>query len=260
MSARLRVHISPVGFDFHRVTEPLIKKQADKVYFVTFRKGDPAEKFLQAVLGELRSKYGHIEDKYVYVDMWNYYDCVEKYRQIILEENEKGNHVYVNVSTGTKITAMVGMIACMLWGATPYYARVSYLKNKEPEVPLSEFVQEPEELPVYDILQPKHEILVVLTLLEKAGGKMRKAEIIQELQKVGLIRAIDPSTKTDFSPTAKHSQLRAIIDPMESEWKYVRVEARGRRSDVFLTDQGKTALRIFGPSRSTLSTHRRWDN
>jgi len=44
----------------------------------------------------------------------------------------------------------------------------------------------------------------------------------------------------------KHSQLRAIIYPLEKEWGYVKVEYSGRRSEVILTEQGKAALRIFG--------------
>jgi len=43
----------------------------------------------------------------------------------------------------------------------------------------------------------------------------------------------------------KHSQLRAILNPLEKVWGYVKVEYSGR-SEVILTEQGKAALRIFG--------------
>lgn len=77
---------------------------------------------------------------------------------------------------------------------------------------------------------------------------MRKAHLIEKLESLGIIRLRD-ERKSSLTEAAKHSQLRAIIEPLETEWKYVRVEASGRRSEVILTEQGKTALRIFGTQR-----------
>ena len=74
---------------------------------------------------------------------------------------------------------------------------------------------------------------------------MRKAQLISELEKAGVIRLKDESI-VKFTKAAKHSQLRVILDPMELEWNYVKVESNGRRSEVSLTEQGITALRIFG--------------
>jgi CRISPR locus-related DNA-binding protein len=245
MSANLRVHIAPVGYQFLRVTEPLVKMQADKVYLVSFGKDDSASKFFAQVKKELSQKYKHIKVEEVFLDIWNLYECIGKFREIILKE--KGNHVYVNVSTGTKITAIAGMLACMLWNATPYYASVSYPKTKESEVLQTEHVQDPDVLPVYGINKPKREYMLILNLLKENGGQMRKARLISGLEDAGIIRIRDES-KSELTHAAKHSQLRAILHPMESEWKYVRVEASGRRSEVFITPQGEAALRIFGVS------------
>jgi len=43
-------------------------------------------------------------------------DCVEEFREIFEKEKEKGNQIYFNVSTGSKITAMAGMLVCMISG------------------------------------------------------------------------------------------------------------------------------------------------
>lgn len=243
MSRNLRVHIAPVGFDFRRVTVPLIQMQADKVYLVTYSPDDNAKKFFGQVKKELAQNYEHIQVQEVFLDVWNLFDCLEKFRQIILKE--KGNHIYINVSTGTKITGIAGMLSCMLWGASPYYARVSYPSAKETEIPPTEYVEEPDILPVYEIKKPGHEILLVLSLLKANGGRMKKARLIEKLESLEIIRIRD-ETKTELSSAAKHSQLRAILDPMENEWGYVEVKASGRRSEVFLTEKGGTALQIFG--------------
>jgi len=239
----LRVHIAPVGFQFRRVTEPLIAMQADKAYLISYSQDDAAAKFLRQIVKHLDDNYKHIKVEEVFLDIWNLYACIEKLRDIIL--SEKGNHIHINVSTGTKITAIAGMLACMLWGATPYYARVSYPSTKESDTLQTEHVLEPDILPTYDINKPRAEFMLVLSLIKQVGGRIRKAELIQKLEHLNVIHPRDESRR-EFTEGAKHSQLRAILKPMETEWKYVRVESSGRRSDVFLTDQGDAALRIFG--------------
>src|SRR5579864_6987817 len=146
MSGNLRIHIVPVGFEFLRVTEPLIRMQADKVYLVTYQEDDNATKFFAKIKKELSQKYRHIKVEEVFIDIWDLYECIQKFREIILLE--KGNHVYINVSTGTKITAIAGMLSCMLWDAVPYYAPVRYPSSQEIEMP-TEQVLDPESLPVY---------------------------------------------------------------------------------------------------------------
>jgi CRISPR locus-related DNA-binding protein len=245
MSVNLRVHIAPVGFEFKRVTEALVRMQADKVYLVTLEKGDNAQEYLDKIRAELGRNYSHIRVEEVQAQIWDYFDCVEKFRSII--NKEAGNHVYINVSTGTKVTAMAGMLSCMLWNATPYYVRITYVKSSRQTLP-TEKIEDIIALPVYGINKPKPEYLTILGLLSSSGGKMKKAKIISELENIGIIKQKDETIK-EFSDSAKHSQLRAILDPMEYDWKYVEVEASGRRSEVSITEQGRNALRIFGLPR-----------
>lgn len=242
MSTNLRVHIAPVGFEFRRVTDPLIDMQADKVYLVTFEKGDKASKFFQQIKDELYQNYRHIKVEEVFINLWNLYDCIRKFREIILQE--KDNHVYINVSTGTKITAIAGTLASMLEGATPYYAHVSYRHPKSIDLP-TEDLQNLDRLPVYEIRKPNPVERLVLSLLDSSEGKMRKSKLIEKLEDAKIIRKKDEKIK-EFTETAKHSQLRAILDPLENEWEYVKVESSGRRSEVSITDKGRTALNFFG--------------
>jgi CRISPR locus-related DNA-binding protein len=245
MSAKLRIHIAPVGFEYRRVTEPLIFMQADKVYLVTYRADDSAREFFSQIKKELSQNYKQVRVEEVFVDIWNLYDCIGKFREIILEEKKHDNFVYINVSTGTKITSIAGMLSCMLWGACPYYSRVSYPSMKGVNLPVTELVEEPDSLPVYAVNKPKPELLHILSVLKANHGRMRKARLIRKLEMIGIIRLKDENRVT-LTEAAKHSQLRALLEPLEKEWKYVRIEASGRRSEVILTEEGETALRIFG--------------
>jgi hypothetical protein len=241
----LRVHIAPIGFETRRVVDPLVGMHADKVYLIQFKPDDSAKDYYKKVKLEL-TRYGQIEVREEFVDMWNLYDCIGKFRQII--RDERGNHIYINVSTGTKITAMAGMLSCMLWkgSAEPYYARST--EYKVIEGPTTR-VDRIESLPVYGINGPKSEWLVVLKIIMRNSKRIRKSKLLKALEEQGIIKqkedSVAPGVTREFTLAAKYSQLRVILDSMIF-WKYVQVEGSGRRSEVIVTQQGEDALRIFG--------------
>jgi len=241
MRANLRVHVSPVGFDpAERVAGPLLELRADKVYLVSKSKADAAADKRRQVHQTL-AKHPHIEVVDAYADIFDLFGCLEEYRRIF--ELEKGNHVHVNVSTGSKIVSIAGMIACMLWKGTPYYARLDYEESGPSVAPEKRKVTATDFLPVYQITMPKTESLQVLSIISNAQSeRITKKELIEELQALKLMPAYQPSQ----TRSAPHSRLRAILDPLEKEWHFIEVRARGRKSEVALTEQGKSALRIFG--------------
>jgi hypothetical protein len=100
------------------------------------------------------------------------------------------------------------------------------------------------ELPVYSINRPKSESLFVLKALsEVKGGKLKKSKLIEQLEEAGLIGK-------NLSIAAKHSKLKGILNPISvaggSDNPLVEVEYRGRQSNVSLTTQGESTLKIFG--------------
>lgn len=216
--------------------------QADRVYFIRISQNDSAELYYRRIKMELE-QYKHIEIREVYADIWDFYSCLEKFREIIFKERK--NQIFINVSTGTKITAIAGMLSCMLWDANPYYARVKYEEPKKIEQLPTEDVSLPNELPVYDINKPDNDIMVAIKILEKNNRRMNKRRLIAKLEEENVIKPINVEKKK-FSSAAKHSQLRSILQEMENVWKYVEVSGSGIGSEVVLTEQGSNALRIFG--------------
>lgn len=239
MRTPLRVHICPVGFEVQRVAAPLVGMRADKAYLVTYRLDDPAQQCVIKIKESLQKGGGQIQLIDAYVNIWDLVECITKFKEIIRREH--GNAVFINVSTGTKVTAIAGTIVSMLEGSTPYYAKVDHAQQRQP-IPTREKVDEPFEVPVYDLQPPRPEALKVLEFVEKSGGSSRKKDLIKKLMEVEIIR---PVAKSKLSPAAAHSQLRALLDPLERDWHFVTVESRGRSSTVSLTEQGTIGLRIF---------------
>jgi uncharacterized protein DUF6293 len=132
----------------------------------------------------------------------------------------------------------------MIWKGTPYYAHVDYTANKDPTdgLPLENII-DIAELPVYSINKPKPETLLVLEILKNTNhGRIKKSALIDKLEEKGVV-------DKNLSPAAKHSKLKGLLNPMSkglSDNPLVEVEYRGRQSNVILTQQGESTLKIFG--------------
>ncbi len=241
-----RIHIVPVGYDYYsRVVEPLRDPRADKIFFIKHKKGAIRghPKFFNSITREIKEigiKYDEIE-----TDIWDLFECVEIFRKIIQNEVKKENHVYINVSTGTKVTAMAGILACMMWDQTPYYVKLKNPTKKDIKTIPKIAVEEAEKLPTFDIKKPDYKTMKVLEKISSYRDEMlHKWQLTEYLETESIIKPLNP--KKEFTENAKLAQLQSIIQPMEKYWKFVETETRGSRSQVKITKKGKQALKIFG--------------
>ena len=195
-----------------------------------------------------KEKYPQVEKRAM--DIWNLFDCLQTYKKIINEEEEKGGknaHIYINVSTGSKVSSIAGTLACMIWKGTPYYAHIEYNDKKDPADDLpDEDVTTIDEIPVYSINKPKPESLLVLKILhsikEEKPKMMKKSRLIEELEEASII-------DKNLSIGAKHSKLKGLLNSISiagSDNPLVEVEYKGKQSNVILTTQGESTLKIFG--------------
>ena len=72
---------------------------------------------------------------------------------------------------------------------------------------------------------------------------MKKGRLIQELEEAGII--------DKASIGAKHSKLKGLLNSISiagSDNPLVEVEYKGKQSNVILTTQGESTLKIFGDS------------
>jgi hypothetical protein len=71
---------------------------------------------------------------------------------------------------------------------------------------------------------------------------MKKGSLIEEIEEVGII-------DKNASIGAKHSKLRGLLHSISiagSDNPLVEVEYNGKHSNVILTTQGESTLKIFG--------------
>jgi Family of unknown function (DUF6293) len=251
---RARIHIAPVGFEVERITEPLLSERADRVYLITRSERDAAAPFVEEVVHRLAHALWPIDVRVVRTDLWNVFQALSTYREIFATERRTDRHapellpIRVNVSTGTKITAIAGTLACMLWKGEPYYVQVSraWYSGRTPSVAsVHDAVERIDPVNVYELRAPAPELVEVLEALARRGGSLRKRELIREL---GLDRP-GPEGSGVSSSQAQHGRLRRRLDSLEHRWGFVRAEGPGPRARVRLTEQGELALGLFGRVR-----------
>jgi hypothetical protein len=248
-----RIHVAAVGFEVERVTVPLLDERADRVYLITRSGNDAAAPFVEEVVRRLRAAPVPIDVRVERTEIWDVFGALALMRRIFEDERRGDRHapgvvpIRVNVSTGTKITAIAGTLACMLWRGEAYYVQVArtWYSDRSPKVrPVNDVVRSVEPVSVYELRAPGPELVELLAALDRRGGALRKRDLIRELR----LDAPGPDGRT-ATPQAQHSRLRTLLTPLEHRWGFVDSDTSGARGRVRLTEQGRLALRLFGSER-----------
>jgi hypothetical protein len=254
----LRVHIAPVGFEVDRIVLPAVRKKADRVWLITEKsihgedKGSPYAKSIARKLKE-----SNIDCQQASADRIDLFDILRALRTIIMRE--KGNHILVNVSVGSKIQAIASMMACMMFKdmATirPYYVvpeKYNTILLEEKRNQETEGMKDIITLPEYKIEIPDEKLIECMHMINlHKDNKITKRELKDLALNNNLIQVgkKDTQDKEERSDQAAYMALnKNLIEPL-MEWKFISVEKIGARHIVSLTDEGINALRFLHESK-----------
>ena len=254
----LRVHIAPVGFEVDRIVLPAVRKKADRVWLITEKpshqedKGSPYAKSIARKLKE-----SNIDCQQVAADRIDLFDILRALRIIIMKE--KGNHILVNVSVGSKIQAIASMMICMMFKdmATirPYYVvpeKYNTILLEEKRNQETEGMKDIITLPEYKIEIPDEKLIECMHMINlHKDNKITKRELKDLALNNNLIQVgkKDTQDKEERSDQAAYMALnKNLIEPL-MEWKFISVEKIGARHIVSLTDEGINALRFLHESK-----------
>jgi len=254
-----RIHICPVGFEVDRIVIPVRKMGADRVYLISQKRDgdDKAQQFINTISGELENLGDDLILRHIDCDL---YSILSEYRKII--ENESKNHLYFNVSTGTKIHAIAGMMACMIFedlanSLTPYYVnpeKYAEDPNTSEGEQLTLGCEHIQKLPSYKIDRATDDEIRVLSLINSNSSEKQgitKKELISIIEKLKIVELAAISKDPHKQLLANYRALeRKYIDPLV-EWGYISVEKRGKNSIVKVTELGRNALIFLNPVNSS---------
>jgi hypothetical protein len=241
----LRVHIVPLGFEIDRVLLPLKKLKADKVWLIINPEieSSDAKYYYHAIKKQLKTlDIDCCEEK---CDIYSLFELLNTYRIII--EKEHGNLIFINISTGTKIEAIAGMLASMIFREIngkihPYYVQPQKYEIKPNEGDqLTTGLKNIISLPNYKIERPSGKLIKALTVLKQCGS-ISKKDLIQKYESNGLILI---GTKIHHKDSAKHSQLnKNYIEPLKS-WGFIEQLGKGKSGRIQISEDGENILRFL---------------
>lgn len=229
-----RIHIAPLGYDDLRVYQSAQKLKADHVILV--RHDDPTDtgqthyEKTKKGLSELE-----IDPDTISENIFDMYKMMGVFGSIVTEFEKED--VFINLSTGSKITSIAGMLTAMAnQGVTPFYTNAEYNENGK-VVEITGVT----ELPVYPIDPPEPQHIKILNYLAE-NGKSKKQELIRYAEEEGLPFVGEYNIKED---RAKYRLLDTHIMSDLLENRYVHVRSVGREKQVEITDHGKDTVRAF---------------
>jgi len=239
----LRVHIAPVGFEVDRIVIPAKKMNADKVCLLVHDNPseDKALPFLRKI--ETRLKKSKIKTEVRHANRLNLFQILKSVKEIV--EEEKGNDIYVNVASGSKIQAIACMMACQMFNDNqnikPFYAEAEHYAAFEGEQ--TSGVKNLQSLPTFEIQRPKPELIAALKIIIKNGGKIQKKQMAQQAEDNKIIQV---NAKEENYSQARFASLdKNIIQPLLEQWKFIEVEKLGRNRWIKVTEEGNNAAEFL---------------
>jgi hypothetical protein len=232
----------PFGYEYERITKPIDRSKADVVVLINNDSDLNTRLKFQNELHENLKEDPDIDLDSRYCDIFDMYDSMEMILKAISDYSD--DDVYVNLATGTKVTAVSGMIACMATDAEPFYVQSRLSTADRPTKDELPKFDEVVGLPDYPIEKPTDDQIHVMEYIHTGMGDStaRKKDIIEFADENDLEFA---SGSEDVSEKALYPRLDTyIVDPL-TEKGFLRTEERGNTIKLHLTEEGEKAIRAF---------------
>jgi len=242
--ANLRIHIAPVGFEIDRIVIPAKKMKADKVWLLIHENPseDKAGPFITKIQKQLKKE--NIKIAIEHHNRLDLFKIIKSIKEIVAKE--KGNDIYVNLASGSKIQAIASMMACMMFNDTqrikPFYAEAESYPGFEGKQ-MSYGVKNLMEIPTYEIKTPRQELVQALKIIKDHKGRIRKKDMAELAEKNNLITI--NAREENYNQARFASLDKNIIQPLEEQWKFVETEKVGRTRWVKITQEGINATEFL---------------
>ena len=242
--AKLRVHIAPVGYEVDRIVLAAKQEKADRVWLLLHenRSEDKAGPFITKIKNQLLKQ--NIEIKEEYHNRRDLFKIIRAVKNII--EQEKGNEIYVNLASGSKIQAIGTMMACMMFNDDsnihPFYVEAKNYPGFNAKQPLSTGIKDIVDVPPYSIKTPDQKLVAALQIITEHNGKLTKKEMAKIAEEQQLI--IINSKEKNHSMARFASLDKNIIQPLE-EWNFIEIEKLGRNRWIKITQEGSNAAEFL---------------
>ena len=236
-----RIHIAPVGFEIDRIVIPAVELKADLVYLVVHDNlsDDKAGKYHLEIQKILKKK--KIKTETVYANRFQLFDIIRVIKDII--QNNRKDEFYVNVASGSKIHAIGCMMACMVFDDRerihPFYPQADSYPVYKGNEQQTYGVKDIHNLPTYQLLTPKPDLLAALKIIKEHDGRIQKKVLATEAEERKILNI--GARKENHSNALFASLDKKIIQPLLHTWGFIEEEKIGKSRWISFSDDGKNA-------------------
>ncbi|MCZ7357214.1 MAG: DUF6293 family protein [Candidatus Methanoperedens sp.] len=254
LTGQKKVHIVPMGFEIDRIELPLKMIGADKVFLLTDEKEkEIGLRYLEELERRIKTIIDVEDFKVIGCPMWDFQNLMSLICELVRKEKLAGNFIYINVSSGSKLSAIAGTLASLMYGAIPYYAQAKKYNIKNPGIKSGEIcgitsgVNKILQIPSYTIERPPDELINALAILSDKGGRISQKEYIFELEKRGFIDdaiGIGRGQRKEVTKKGYAKAKRQFFEKLEEKGWAVK-KGKGRSSYIEITNEGTNTFETF---------------
>ncbi len=260
-----QIHIVFNSKEEDRIIKPILDNAPNKVYYFTaiIRKTGQKDvnlSFFEANSKELKDNIPSIEIIQKELDYTNYIEIIQEISKIVKKERENNlnSKIYINVSSGSKMTALASVEASKLWNCKIYYVYASKYDptSKGPmhkgemiiKTPITFPINKPPELYI-NILKLIENMLI--DKYDKKGFADREEKFIYKKNLVlglydkGLLTLTRKNDDARKLTSSLYMKSKKILSILANELKYIEISEDKRNKKILLTDIGKSILEIF---------------
>ncbi|GAB4309912.1 MAG: hypothetical protein Kow0069_09630 [Promethearchaeota archaeon] len=246
-----RVHVVFNDRELERITDFVIRGNADRVYYFKFQKGDVPDAnlhFWKINHEVLRKQLPRAKIIDLDVDYTDYFQIIQELSKIIREERERNpkTQIFINLGPGSKVCTIASMDAANLWGAETYYVYSDDYDSNRPEgEPYHKGEMKSYRMPRFPITRPGKRMIKILKIIGEGGERgVLKKELIERLKQKGLLSVtVRPGGN---EKAALYMALNnGVLRPLRENWNAVEVTPQRRNQRVRLTQVGEDMVRVF---------------
>jgi hypothetical protein len=256
------VHIIPLGHEIDRAVKPFEKVKADRVYILTnlISTGsndamvEKQRYYVEKVEKILKAKKIDVRP-IVNVDLFNLLDVMDHVSKIIVEETNKKNRVFVNMSAAGRLTSVAATLAGMAHRANVYYVHAdAYPKNNSERRKHGLSIcniNESKPLVNFQIVKPDMIGLKILLFLCNKKKRQKTINILRFLKTekvVGFEQLFDDVEETRRRKVQSNQLMKldkTILKKLEDN-EYIERKKDGRNVYFSITESGIYIAHISG--------------
>ncbi|MBA7516004.1 hypothetical protein ES705_08049 [subsurface metagenome] len=260
-----QIHIVFNSKEDTRITKPILENPPNKLYYFTTYIKKTKQKdgnliFFQKNTNLLLKKIPSLKIIKNEVDYTNYIEIIQELSKIIKSEREENKNckIFINVSSGSKMTSLASIEASKLWDCNVYYLFSSIYK------PDGEGARHKGNFHIFSpitfpINKPDETYIITLKLIKQLIDKKYSRKynekkqnkfiymkyLIEKLESEGLVLLDKENEDSAYRKSALYMKARHFLNPLIKTLKYIELSDDHRNKKVFINERGEDVLQIF---------------